>query len=308
MPPRKGKKKDDKKDDKKEQEKEPERPDGQKTWIVGGWSEIQQVGDALIKATEGDKILLNPGTYSDVEITKPACISGYDHPELGSPILSKGFTCLSDNVTMSNLVIHGDSIIQQGNNIIISKCKFLEGTNLLSIWPYSDPRITECIFSNADKGCLYCFPNAKGVITKCEISGTGKEGSCGIILDNAATKISSNIIKGPSTGIYAFCQMGSQEQEILRPEILKNDISFCTGTGFHLDNYGDVLFKGNVLEGIGYWAVSISNKATGTFSDNTIKDKIRIKAGCKPTLISMSNLTCHRSCVSKTKHNKINRK
>eukprot|EP01062_Namystynia_karyoxenos_P059318 TRINITY_DN50762_c0_g1_i1.p1 TRINITY_DN50762_c0_g1~~TRINITY_DN50762_c0_g1_i1.p1 ORF type:complete len:427 (+),score=142.61 TRINITY_DN50762_c0_g1_i1:82-1281(+) len=73
--PAKGKKKDkDKKEEKKEPEQEPVLPDGKKTHVVGGWSALRSIGDALQRAEPGDRVLvhaLDPaaGTAYEEQVT-----------------------------------------------------------------------------------------------------------------------------------------------------------------------------------------------------------------------------------------------
>ena len=290
MPPKKAKKKDDKKDEKKEQEKEPERPDGPKSWVVGGWSALQGVTGVMEKLGEGDQVIINEGTYDEVfNITKKTVVTGAGATPEEQPILAKGVVTTAP-CTVSNLNIQSQCIVETGD-ATLTDCTFSNADNLLTLYPNTAPTVSQCVFKEARNSCLYCFPNAKGVVSKCTFSGDSKaeNNTCAVTMDNCCTTIKDNIIKGTSTGIYAFCAEPVADATMLqKPLIQGNTITSCTGTAFHLDKGGNCQFTGNEIHESGYWGVTVSGGALGVLTKNVISDQVRIREGSRPSLHSMS--------------------
>ena len=291
MPPKKGRRRDDKKEEKKE-EQEPEKPNGPKTWVVGGWSALTQMAAATAKIEEGDNLLINEGAYDEpLVVAKKTVVTGAGDDGAG-PVLRQGMTVQAD-CTVSNLRFEGSGLVIEKGAPRVTGCSFSGAANLLTIHPYSAPTVADCTFHSEDKSSVYCFPHSKGSLSKCTFTGgddrsESAPSTCAVTMDNSATAIKNNEIVGTTTGIYAFCAEPVRDpRQLEKPTIQSNVLSECKGTGFHLDRGANCQFQSNTIKGSGYWGLTVSGAATGTFTKNHIHDCVRIREGAKPTLDSM---------------------
>eukprot|EP01064_Diplonema_japonicum_P010211 TRINITY_DN17539_c0_g1_i1.p1 TRINITY_DN17539_c0_g1~~TRINITY_DN17539_c0_g1_i1.p1 ORF type:complete len:326 (+),score=55.96 TRINITY_DN17539_c0_g1_i1:53-979(+) len=284
MPPKRGKKKDDKKDDKKEVEVEPERPDGKKTILVGGWSQVQDMAQAVGLVTpDSENIIVMPGVYEDRIVLEdlPAGLEVQGE----NVVWSKGVE-VGSKVAIKGITLKGDSVVGKSTGWAFLDCIFEDGNNLLTLHPGVDGTVKNCVFRKNVKSCVYCFPQAKGVVEGCTFQGDGGALTAGVTCDNSATKFHKNLFNTLATGAYIFCSVppSSPSDPPATPTLSSCTFSSCTGTAVHIDKSATVVFKNNNVHASGYWGVTVSNGAAGTFTGNTITDKVRIREGCRPVL------------------------
>eukprot|EP01065_Artemidia_motanka_P040246 TRINITY_DN5000_c0_g1_i1.p1 TRINITY_DN5000_c0_g1~~TRINITY_DN5000_c0_g1_i1.p1 ORF type:complete len:399 (+),score=91.94 TRINITY_DN5000_c0_g1_i1:116-1312(+) len=376
MPGKKGRKEKDRKEEKKEPEKEPVLPDGPKTHVVGSWSSVMSLNEAVARVAPGDRVLIYPfdkkGTPYDEQMVlnrdifvtgsgvgdDPVTITAARGESLGAsvgvelsgctvaavvdqegvtlahaagvgkgwfvtgvdgvevcgdpaklaalfakgrgtvtvefrqsvtgdsrPVIGGGLVSSAASATITDLVVRGGVAVKEGK-LSATGCVFSHASNVLTLWPYSKPEVRRCRFASATKACVYCFPHSMGIVERCDFVGGAQQGTCALFLDNGNTKFVSNTIRGHSTGVYVTCDADADKGRVEKPLLQENDIADVSGTGVHIDKCADAHCKRNTISRCGYWGITVSGNARGTFSKNVVDGKVRVLQGSHPQFVA----------------------
>eukprot|EP01006_Ploeotia_vitrea_P033808 TRINITY_DN65642_c7_g5_i1.p1 TRINITY_DN65642_c7_g5~~TRINITY_DN65642_c7_g5_i1.p1 ORF type:complete len:334 (+),score=37.95 TRINITY_DN65642_c7_g5_i1:33-1034(+) len=253
--------------------------DGSKTIIVGDWSAIATITDALAIATPGDSIYCNGGEYDEqLDLVDKNGLDISGPPDM-SCIVKKGVKSNGDDCKLTNLAIQGCVEIRSGN-LQLMECDISNAKNALQVYKLANPSVQMCTIHNTERCHLYIYPGGKGEYNKNQFVGNGNAGTVGVYMEDAdAATVQGNTISNVENGVYTCtgCK-GCQ--------ILHNTMSQIKGTGIYVDLQSKPFVRNNVVEDAAHYGVLISGGSGGVFSNNDLRCSLRIKKGCQPSLFN----------------------
>eukprot|EP00906_Rhabdomonas_costata_P015688 RCo022523 len=263
----------------KEVPKEPEFPDGPKTWVVGGWSELATLPQALAVAdgTVGDKIALQPGTYvEDITLTKENIhIRGVG--EKSGVVIAGAVVSQCSEGSLLGVTLQGSVTVEKGS-ILLSECAVKSGKHGVRICSYASPTIKSCECTEQEVSGIYCFPNSRGVVEGCTLTGTGAEGTVGIFADDSGTIFRKNVVRKQVTGAMVN---GACSGLLLD----KNEFGDISGSGVHVASKAAPTLKGNTIHSCHYYGLLVEKEAKPTLSGNTVTAcAVAFRKGAAPVL------------------------
>ena len=146
-------------------------PDGNRTIVLGGWSKIETVEDALVVLqTEIIKTLLvHDGEYGPLPLNSELSglkISG------SSSVVFKGKSCImTPNLFIRNVSFMGE----EGSTVLkisceagkaacnaqFTNCQVSGGRNSIEVHTHARPLFVACSITNPEKCCLYSYPRSR---------------------------------------------------------------------------------------------------------------------------------------------------
>jgi|EP00670_Eutreptiella_braarudii_P005222 parallel beta-helix repeat protein len=248
---------------------------GPKTIIVGEWSQMTGINEAIEAAAEKDTIYCNSGEYDEeVKINKLG-ISILGPPDLSASVL-QGITSSATAANVSKLSVKGGISIRCGN-LQVSECDIHSAHSGIQILKTANPRIVNCAIHGIEKCNVAVFPGGNGCIEKTQIIGTGERGSVGLYMDDAgSTLFRDNQISNVMTGVYTIhgCKGAI---------IHGNKISGITGHGIYTDQESKPNIKNNEIADAEHYGIVVAGGSGGVFGNNIVHSSIRIYTGCRPS-------------------------
>ena len=205
-----------------------------RTLYVGGngSNNFTEIQDAVNASLQGDRIIVFPGFYGNVEINKPISLEG-ENAFTGAVLIS------ADNVTFSGFAVKDcyRAIIIEGNGNIVSNCTVLNSSYGVKIHGDDNEIYSNKIFKNLNYGI--CIENGKGN----NISGNGVyRNNYGIYVKDADNNvIGGNVVTGNTEGI----KIQGGKDNIVRG----NHIAENSNDGIYLccDSEGNIIFENNFI-------------------------------------------------------------
>eukprot|EP01013_Petalomonas_cantuscygni_P029153 TRINITY_DN5396_c0_g1_i1.p2 TRINITY_DN5396_c0_g1~~TRINITY_DN5396_c0_g1_i1.p2 ORF type:complete len:333 (-),score=49.89 TRINITY_DN5396_c0_g1_i1:314-1312(-) len=191
-------------------------PSGRKTIYVGEPFAITSIAEALKLAEEESAICLTPGTYDEfVEIPATAnlaSVSIYSSTGDQNDVRIVGGMSISGSVSISGITVEGPVSFDTGAPRVHG-CAFHGGRHTVSIFTGAAPSLSECTIQGFDTSGLYLFPQARGQVSSCVITGreTPSEhgpaeappaSTVGIFCDDGHTEVVNSTVRHVTTGAY----------------------------------------------------------------------------------------------------------
>mmetsp|Transcript_119585 Transcript_119585/g.208213 ORF Transcript_119585/g.208213 Transcript_119585/m.208213 type:complete len:307 (-) Transcript_119585:176-1096(-) len=282
MPAKKasGKAKEEKKEEKVEEEKkEPEIPDGRKTYVVGGWSGIDTITNAIELAdpTIGDEVAIQCGTFNECVTLAKEGIAVKGVGEIEKTIITQGVKASAAACTLSAVTVEGEVEVKFGN-MTLSGCVIRNGKHGVLIHAVANPTIKNNQFCNQESSAVYAFPKARGTVDSNKMVGTGADSTVGVYADQAKTIIKKNDIQQQMTGISVH---GKCEGMVIQG----NTIHDIGSTGIHMTLAAMPTCKANTIHSCKYYGILAEGESSPVLEKNTVTAcTVEFRRGCTVTL------------------------
>jgi|GEM_PF-1005011 len=206
-----------------------------RTLYVGGsgLNNFTEIQDAVDASLQGDRIVVFPGFYGNVEINKSISLEGRN-------AFTSSVLISAANVTFSGFVVEDcyRAIVIEGNNNKVSNCAVLNSSYGIKIHGNGNKIYSNKIFKNLNYGVW--IENGKGN----NISGNGVyRNNFGIYAEDAGNNvIENNVVTGNTEGIKI---QGGKNNTIRSNHITEN-----SNDGIYLccDSEENIIFENNFID------------------------------------------------------------
>jgi parallel beta-helix repeat protein len=182
-----------------------------------GGGDYKTIGEAIVKARPGMRILVRPGFYTEsLTIDKPLEIIG-DGPMEGILIESTDASCLqmeTDYAVVRGLTLRGQAA-RQGNmyfgvyipkgRLVLEDCD-ISSDSLAGVGIHgatAHPIIRRCKIHDGKQSGIYVFGNGQGTVEQCDIFGNAHSGVAISTGGNPVIR-GCKIHNGKQSGIYVY--------------------------------------------------------------------------------------------------------
>jgi parallel beta-helix repeat protein len=250
-------------------------PNGNKTVIVGDWSEVKTISEGLQRCTEGDILHCCSGDYDEQLLLNINNIDIMGPPDM-SCCVKQGIISTALFSSISKMSIHNAVEVKCGN-LSLMECDIAFAKKGIRVHQLANPHVTDCTIHDIESVHIYVHPGGHGIFERCTLTGQGARDSIGISIDNSgSTVFKNNTVSNTMIGAYT-CN-GCKDVQIT--ENVFKDIS---AHAIYIDRQSKPTIKENEVLSAEHYGILVSGESCGVLSNNIVHASIRIHEGSRPS-------------------------